>query len=270
MSIHRVTLFCLVGLGLTACGGTKLVKHANPPPADRALAEASDQNLSATMDWVIVRDGPGTWAKNADWDEYLIRVANVSPGTVQITDIAVFDSQGTRIGPGANRKQLVKGSKQSARRYKDSGIEIKAGVGGTGLALTTAAMTIGGAGMAMALAPSAILSSGGGAAAGAAGGAAIAVLGAPLIGIYGIVRAVHNGQVNSEIERRRSRFPAVVPATQTQNLDIFFPLAPSPSHVEISYVDAQGEHRLDLDTHKSLAGLHLGKDATTPIASGYD
>lgn len=270
MAIRRAILLCLVGLGLTACGGTKLVKHANPPPTGRVLAEASDQNMSATLDWVIVRDGPGTWAKNADWDEYLIRVVNVSPGTVRITGIAVFDSQGNRIDPGANRKQLVKGSKQTARRYKDSGIKIKAGAGGAGLAWTSAAMTVGGAGLAMGLAPSVVLSGGGGAAAGAAGGAAIAVLGAPLIGIYGIVRAVRNGQVNSEIERRQTRFPTVVAATQVQSLDIFFALAPSPSHVEISYADAQGEHRLDLDTRKSLAGLHLGNGATAPIASGYD
>ena len=29
---------------------------------------------AAALDWIIVRDGPGTWAKNVDWDEYLIRV----------------------------------------------------------------------------------------------------------------------------------------------------------------------------------------------------
>ena len=86
---------------------------------------------------------------------------------------------------------------------------------------------------------------------------------APGFGIAGIVRAVHNSQVNSEIERRHTPLPVELSAAQEQRLDIFFPLAPSPGHVEISYVDAQGEHHLDLDTREALAGLHLGDGKST-------
>ena len=64
---------CLVG-----CGGSKVLKEPNPFAVTQSLATASDQRLYATLDWVIVRDGPGTWAKNVDWDEYLIRIQNLS------------------------------------------------------------------------------------------------------------------------------------------------------------------------------------------------
>lgn len=65
------------------------------------------------------------------------------------------------------------------------------------------------------------------------------------------------------IVRRQTALPAAIAASQAQSLDIFFPMAPSPGHVEISYVDAQGEHHLDLDTREALAGLHLGDGKST-------
>ena len=88
----------------------------------QALATNSDQRISAALDWVIFRDGPGTWAKNADWDEYLIRVRNLDDDSFQLTNIIVVDSLGTRIEPRQNRKQLVKGRKETKRRYKGEGL----------------------------------------------------------------------------------------------------------------------------------------------------
>ncbi len=58
--------FLLLLLGLSGCGGTKVLKEPEPLVVTRPLATASDQHLSATLDWVIFRDGPGTWAKNVD------------------------------------------------------------------------------------------------------------------------------------------------------------------------------------------------------------
>jgi hypothetical protein len=54
-------------LVLSGCGGTKVLKEAQPIQTTQPLATASDQQVTAILDWVIVRDGPGTWAKNADW-----------------------------------------------------------------------------------------------------------------------------------------------------------------------------------------------------------
>ena len=53
-------------VSLVGCGGTKVLKEPQPMQTTQPLAEVSDQQVTATLDWVIVRDGPGTWAKNAD------------------------------------------------------------------------------------------------------------------------------------------------------------------------------------------------------------
>lgn len=270
MSLRHAALLCTVSVALAACGGgTKLVKHAQPPQVQRALAEATDQRLSASLQWVIVRNGPGAWARNADWDEYLIRVSNVSPEPVQITEVAVFDSLGTRIESRPNRKQLVRGSKQTARRYRTSGLKVKAGMGGAGLVATGTAIGVVGYGAAVGTAAGELM---GGAA--VAGGAATAIsallIAGPAFAVVGIVRAVHNSQVNGEIVRRQTALPVSIAANNAQSIDIFFPLAPSPGRVEISYVDAQGQHHLDLDTREALAGLHLGsgEHAASGVAAG--
>jgi hypothetical protein len=266
MKFRHPSLFLAVALSLCACGGgTKLVKHPAPAPTQAALSEASDQRISASLDWVIVRDGPGTWAKNADWDEYLIRVVNASPEPVRITGVAVFDSLGTRIEPRSDRKQLVKGSKQSVKRYRDSGLEVKAGMGGAGLVAAGAAAGIAGYGVAIGTASSALLS-GGTTAAGGVAAASVLILAAPVFAVFGVVRAVHNSEVNSEIELRHAVLPTDLPTAQTVSLHIFFPLAPSPRHVELAYEDAEGQHLLEIDTGTALAGLHLQHRGIEPTS----
>ena len=84
-------------LALSGCGGTKVLKEPEPLVVTQSLATASDQRLAATLDWVIVRNGPGTWAKNVDWDEYLIRVQNLSDDSIRVTNITVLDSLGVRL-----------------------------------------------------------------------------------------------------------------------------------------------------------------------------
>lgn len=40
-------------------------------------------------------------------------------------------------------------------------------------------------------------------------------------------------------------------------LDIFFPIAPSPRTVVLTYTDIDGEHRIVIDTSTGLDGLHI-------------
>ena len=64
--------YVLSAFAVAGCGGTKVLKEPQPLQTTQPLAANSDQEVVATLDWVIVRDGPGTWARNADWDEYLL------------------------------------------------------------------------------------------------------------------------------------------------------------------------------------------------------
>ena len=239
--------FLLLLIGLSGCGGTKVLKEPAPLVVTQSLATASDQHLSATLDWVIFRDGPGTWAKNVDWDEYMIGVHNLSGDSLQLTNITVVDSLGTPIEPRQSRKQLVKGTKETKRRYKGEGLKVKAGVSGgvlvgTGIVVIAGTSSAGAAGLA---------------GASAAGGAAAVVLLVPVLAVGGFVRVINNSKVNNQIESRQTLLPIVLEKEEKKNLVLFFPLSPSPRRIEISYVDRRGDHTLIVDTQAALEGLHL-------------
>jgi len=78
----------------------------------------------------------------------------------------------------------------------------------------------------------------GSATAAAASGAAVAgmfVVGPALV-LGGAMRGLNNQEVAREIEARQTLLPAVLPAGDGRNLDLFFPLAPSPEAVTFTYV----------------------------------
>ena len=258
-SARHVTVLAACTMILCGCGGgTKLLKEEQPITATKPLATASDERVDLALEWIIVRDGPGTWARNADWDEYLLRVVNRSDAAVVIEGITVFDSLDTALTPFDRRKDLVKASKQTARRYRDEGIRVKAGQGAGGLLVAGAAVTVVGAGAATASAMGAILGGGTTASAGAAAGGLL-ILG-PVIAVGGVMRGMNNSSVNSAIGERHTPLPKTVDAGDTQILDVFFPIAPSPGRVEVVYADTTGTHRITLDTSDAVGGLHLQDD----------
>lgn len=247
---RSVLIWATLSLCLTGCGGAKVLKEPEPLVATQAVASAADQRLSVTLDWVIVRDGPGTWAKNADWDEYLISMHNLGDAPLEITGITVVDSLGTPVRPGTDRKQLVKAAKQAKRRYKGEALPIKAGAG-AGMLLTAGAVA--GATTAAALSGGILVT--GGTAVAATGGLILA----PVFATGGIMRGVNNSRVNDQIVSRQTLLPLVLQARQEQDLNVFFPLTPSPQQVEISYADPQGEYTLTVDTQYALNGLHIAE-----------
>lgn len=233
---------------LGGCGGTKVLKEPQALVAHETLAVATDTRVSAALDWVIVRDGPGTWAKNADWDEYLVSVHNESGETIAITSITLVDSGEHSHDSIPNRRKLVKASRKTARRYRDDGIRVKAGLGGAALVVAGGLSATVGAGAGAAAVY------GSGAAVGATAGALVL---APVLVVGGVVRGVNNSKVNDEIERRQTRLPVQIEPGAAQSIDLFFPIAPSPIELRIDYEDAAGEHTIVIDTSKALQGLHL-------------
>ena len=75
------------------------------------------------------------------------------------------------------------------------------------------------------------------------------------------MRGVRNSAVNKQIEQRQTTLPLEVAAGGEIALDVFFPLAPSPGMVELSYSDASGEHVVVIDTGVALNGLHIVSSA---------
>ena len=129
------------------------------------------------------------------------------------------------------------------RRYRGSGLKLKAGLGGAGLAA---------AGLGVSFGPGGAVAGGGAMVSGLAGAMVFTMM-APAFGVAGIVRAVHNSQVNDEILRRQSDLPLNADAGVERSLDLFYPLAPSPRRIQIAYADSHGAHVLELDSRVALA-----------------
>jgi hypothetical protein len=255
--ISILVIFNLIGL-LTGCGGTKVLKKPQPLENTQPLATASDQHVSATLIWVIVRDGPGSWAKNADWDEYLIKVINETENDIQIINVNIVDSLGVKLATTSDYKELVNESYHTTKRYRESNQKVKAGIGiGTVMAVMAVggATIAGAAATATAVAPAAALSGAAG-----LGGAALAgglfVL-VPTVVVIGLVRYSNRKNVAKEIQKRHTALPATIKQHEEATLDIFFPLAPSPIQLEITYMIAGVKENLVVNTSEALNGLHL-------------
>ena len=199
--------------------------------------------VEVALAWVIVRDGPGTWARNADWDEYIIVVRNLRAVPLEVTSVTLHDALGDRVSPESDRRALVRASRQAVRRYRDADLKVKAGVGGAVLVATGAVLWYGVA------APIAVVAAGG-TALGVATGAVIA---APILVVGGLMRAANHRKVNDEIVRRHTTFPVTLAPGEERMLSVFFPLTPSPSRIDIEL----GEDIITIDTAGILIGLHL-------------
>jgi hypothetical protein len=68
---------------------------------------------------------------------------------------------------------------------------------------------------------------------------------------------VNNSKVANEIEDRQTNLPLTLSADDATAMNFFFPLSPSPTRIEISYSDADGQHLLTINTAEVLDGLHL-------------
>lgn len=254
--------FAVSILALTSCGGSKIKnqkKVVAMPEQRQALVQASDENISASLDWILTRNSPESWAKNADWDEYIFRLIAQPGHQVQVTDIVVYDSLGTRLTHLDDRSELKKASKQTIRRYKDAKLSVKPGAG-------AAAITAGATGVVLGMAYVSGATAAGGAA-GLAGGLAAgtafvgtAVLLTPVFVVAGIFRGVNHHKVTTEIHKISVVFPFAIDDKQITDAHVFFPFAPSPNHVEITYTDNLGEHKLNIDTKQVLTGLHMAND----------
>lgn len=246
-----INLLCF----LTGCGGTKVLKKPHPLENTQPIATASDQHVSATLIWVIVRDGPGTWAKNADWDEYLINIVNESGKSIQIIDVTIVDSLGVRLTNSVDYKKLVDESYETTKRYKDNNLKVKAGIG-AGTVLAVGGATLLGFGAAGAAAAPAAIMAGPGVVYGAAATGAILVFVPAVVGI-GVVRHFRRKKVAKEIEKRHTALPVSINSHENLFLDVFYPLAPSPIQLEITYKVAGVNETLIINTNEALKGLHL-------------
>jgi len=257
-----LTGLAIVGL-LAGCTNTRKLDKPIALHETGVIAAAADDRMAASIDAVIVRDGPGSWARNANWDEYLLRVRPISAEPVEVLGITIVDALDRGIAPRTNRSELMAASDATAHRYKESGIQVQPGVGAStlfaegALALETSGMV---ATAALAGSSTALAST--------TAAAAAAVVAVPALFVAGGIVAAEGHDVDKEIKTRSTPLPLLLGADpQDRRLDVFFPLAPAPNRVLVHYRDAHGQHTLVMDTRVALAGLHIQPKETPQPAT---
>ena len=181
-------LVMAAGLVLAGCAGSKVLEDPIEFTPVALLGSAHDTHTEIVLEWVIFRGGPGAWARNADWDEYLLVVHNRSASALWVTSVTVVDSRATGLSPDNDRKRLVKASRENGKRYKDARVEVKAGASGNALAAA------GALGTGVAYGAGATLALYGGGTAAAAGVIGGLLLGPALV-VGGVVKSANQREV---------------------------------------------------------------------------
>lgn len=235
-------------------------KHASKktPPAVMLNVNFPPGPLETSLNTLVIPGGPGSWKKEAFWDEYVVTFHNSHDQPFQVKSVELMDFTGSPRQPGDDPWKLERESKSLAKRYQDAGMTVVRVAGPR--VLVTAAESSGAA--------SAAIGGAGAATAATVTAAALPVYGATVLGVN-----LHNKKsIKAEFNRRRLQLPLVLAAGETRTGSLFFPLVPNPQSLIVSWSGESGDSRagdsvLPLDF---LQGLHVkgpqAKDTSSPAA----
>jgi hypothetical protein len=228
---------------LSACVSQKYKRVDKKMPPARALnVKFPPAALEATLYTEISDGAPGSWKREAFWDEYVVILHNSGDRPVQILSAALADHAGAPHAAGTDPWALERESKTLERRYRDAGVAF-ARVAAPRVIVTAAE-------------PEVAASAGVGAAGAAAAATATAVA-LPLYGLTVFGINMHNkSAIRKEFERRRLPFPLTLAPGETRIGSLFFPMIPNPKALSMMWSGDSGEEdaTLGLDF---LEGLHV-------------
>lgn len=233
---------------LTGCVSAKykMAPVKSPAPPSLGLKAVSPVG-SATLHAVIVFHGPGSWKKDAYWDEYVVSVTNdgVQPLTVNTPILCGDDNE--KLFAGAVPWPVERISRQRLKVAKRTGRNIMLGAGATAAWVGSAALiasniTIWGG-----------VTSGSAMAAGAVG-----FVGIPLVALGSGVRTLMaRNAIEKQFERRRFRVPVTLPPGATHSGSLFFPITPAPRQLSLRCLAQDGTVQELVIDLSQLADLHL-------------
>jgi hypothetical protein len=244
-------ILLLASVGLTACSPQSRLLHEPLPARDTIIgwADTAPDGLHVELHQVIVRNGAGSWLRDANWDEYVVRLANHSAAPLRIER---FELQSARlvgvVACSTSRTQLEKQSSATLRTLKDAGIVAGAGVVSAGAAAGAAVAVVGTGGTIVA------------SAAAAAAGIVLLPVGLVTGGVY--VHKKHKRErldhalIDEQLAQRSFELPYELAAAADVSKSTFFPITPAPTQLVIGYAMAGEPHDLTLAL-PSLAGVHL-------------
>ena len=240
MPRYPATIVAAVML-VSGCVSTryKAAPSDTPPPAPLSLT-TSDPTARVSVQGIIVIQGPGSWKREAYWDEYLVTIANRSPHPLVVESAELVDFQNAVLSPGQDPWVLEKDSRDSNERL---------------VATIGDSLRIGGGVLALGIVPIGV----GGMAAlgGSALGATVVIWTWPAIAAASLYRNVSSRHaIEDEFSRRRLKLPLTLAPGATVEGSLFFRIAPGPRRLAI--VGRAGPEACRIEVSLTpLAGLHL-------------
>jgi hypothetical protein len=223
----------------------KLAKKNTPPVQLLSVAFPPSAPLQPTLAALIIYGGPGSWKREALWDEYVLTLQNSGERAVTIDSMTLTDSDGMNVAAGVDPWALEKQSKILEKQYRASGLTFVRTAG--------PAVLIVGAGAAAAAATTASVFVS--AAAAGAALAGIVVLPVYYVSVWGINH--HNKKaVMAEFTRRRLPLPLTIAPGETRTGSVFYPMVRNPRSLDLHWSSETGTGQaiLLLDF---LHGLHV-------------
>ena len=231
---------------LTSCVSAKykMASEDTPPPVPLNL-ETEAHSVNALINTGIIFGGPGSWKREAYWDEYLLSITNHSDHPVTLTSSMIIDFQGNQVMSGNDPWELQEQSKEWIKGYDTGTTGVVLKVGAASVLTGAVASAIVGASLAgtMAAPTGAAL---------VAGGAAVTIVALPIIGLGAVLANVsQKHKIQDEFNRRRLVLPITIQHSQMIQGSLFFRITPGPKRLTLLF----SGHETDFDVSVDLAPL---------------
>jgi len=240
---------------LTSCVSAKykMAGEDTPPPVPLNVS-AEAHSVNALINTVIIFGGPGSWKRDAYWDEYILSITNHGEHPVALTSATLIDFQGNPVVSGDNPWELQNQSRAWVENYSSGtgGVIIK--VGATSL---LAGSIVGGAATATGALIAATYGVGVSAGMAAALVATCTVIALPVVGITSLLLNVNRKhKIEDEFNRRRLMLPATIPPGQVTQGSLFFRITPGPQRLSLPFTGVDRGFDVSVDL-KPLSDLHI-------------
>lgn len=245
----------LYGQGGCIATKYKLAKKNTPPIKLLNIAFPPSASLQPMLAALIIYGGPGSWKREALWDEYVITLENSGERPVTVDLVSLDDSAGTAYAAGDDPWALEKQSKKLEKQYRNRGEAFVRAAGPGVLIVGAGAATI------SAAAGGTVFVS-----AGMVGAAVATVVVLPVYYLTVVGINHHNKKaVVAEFNRRRLPLPLTLAPGETRTGSLFFPMVRNPRSLELRWSSetASAQVALPLDF---LDGLHVPSAPAEPVA----
>jgi len=122
--ISSAVLLIVVGvMTLVGCISPRYrMARKDTPPAVPVNLVITRPPLQLHVNTVIIYKGPGSWKREALWDEYVITLANQGDQPISIAPPTLIDFASASLDPGVDPWNLEKKSKTLEQRYRSAGV----------------------------------------------------------------------------------------------------------------------------------------------------